>query len=293
MGSDNGIRGFCTLGRMVIFAGLLAVLVIYAVRQNAQRDMDGLDGNLRGEGQVEKYDVVNYDVFAWKDLPPKAQEAALRLGYTKEMWNKGLDDPPLFEKKWTDLSDEQREAAKTLGHDAREWWGGPGSAGIGTMEPTAEFEEDYWETLDAETRNAAVELGYNEELWDDGDEPPLLESFNWKDLTKKQQNAAEFLGYGELVWEDTRLELMKWDELPEDYKEAAKTLKYTQKNWDNMESYTREPPIMTDNLVLWKNLTEDQKEAAIMFGYDGAYWDEGVYTAREELNDEEFPETPP
>ncbi|CAJ1966835.1 unnamed protein product [Cylindrotheca closterium] len=60
--------------------------------------------------------------------------------------------------------------------------------------------EDYdWEELPADIQEAAKLLGYNQELWDNDDEPDECDEW-WKDLSSAQQDAATKLGYTEDSW---------------------------------------------------------------------------------------------
>ncbi len=47
-------------------------------------------------------------------------------------------------------------------------------------------------------------LGWSEEAWDSGNssQAPVSESQSWSELTKEQQNAALQLGYSEQCWND-------------------------------------------------------------------------------------------
>ena len=60
------------------------------------------------------------DHLHWSELPPKARFAAMKLGYTKKLWNR--DEVPLVAKKvWEELTLEERAAAKDLNYDEDTW----------------------------------------------------------------------------------------------------------------------------------------------------------------------------
>jgi len=63
--------------------------------------------------------------------------------------------------------------------------------------------DESWEDLPAVVRINAMELGYNETLWDeDAQDLPIFRTL-WKKLTPNQRTAAVFLGnYDELSWND-------------------------------------------------------------------------------------------
>ncbi|KAL7563676.1 hypothetical protein ACA910_004079 [Epithemia clementina (nom. ined.)] len=63
---------------------------------------------------------VDYDDFGWDELPDYAQSAAALLGYSKCIWDKGLE-PFTSDYTWDELDPEQREAATTLGYNEEKW----------------------------------------------------------------------------------------------------------------------------------------------------------------------------
>ena len=69
---------------------------------------------------------------------------------------------------------------------------------------------DSWKDLPAVVRVNAIQLGYNQKLWDeDAQDLPVFQKL-WKDLTPNQRTAAVFLGnYDEEIWnEDARILMM-------------------------------------------------------------------------------------
>jgi len=69
---------------------------------------------------------------------------------------------------------------------------------------------DSWKDLPAVVRVNAIQLGYNQKLWDeDAQDLPVFQTL-WKDLTPNQRTAAVFLGnYDEEIWnEDARILMM-------------------------------------------------------------------------------------
>jgi len=123
---------------LVVLGLAVVAVVVFSVHAGASRDKIGLHGNLRGEGQASQFQDVNYDMYEWVELPPQAKRAATFLGYTKRMWDNNRD-PPIVGSVWTNMSEDQIAAAKKLGYNGRNWPGGPGTAGIGTMPPTSEY----------------------------------------------------------------------------------------------------------------------------------------------------------
>lgn len=63
-----------------------------------------------------------YEDYDWRELPVVAKQAAEKLGYTKNMWDQGKEEPEIVkEYDWDDLDDEQKKAAGILGYDEEAW----------------------------------------------------------------------------------------------------------------------------------------------------------------------------
>ena len=71
--------------------------------------------------------VGKYDDYYWSELPKEAKDAAVILGYTKELWDDDQDGPH-DDKDWKDLTSEQQQAAIVLGYDEEKWDGDDSSS---------------------------------------------------------------------------------------------------------------------------------------------------------------------
>jgi hypothetical protein len=69
------------------------------------------------------------------------------------------------------------------------------------MEPIEYDEDAWWRNLPDQIRVAAGVLGYTEEVWDKGKEPPSCNK-SWANLSPEEQRAATILGYNEIKWDD-------------------------------------------------------------------------------------------
>jgi hypothetical protein len=160
------------------------------------------------------------------------------------------------------------------------------------------YEDIGWISLPIEAREAAMTLGYTQNVWmNDGDNP--TEEKKWSELSREEQAAANVLGYNEEIWEhitstsdddsedddDSYYEEtffdVSWDALPSDAKLAAQTLGFTASTWDDHVLENR-----SDNPLLekeWDELSDEQQRAAILLGYDENLW-EGI----EEDDDNSF-----
>jgi hypothetical protein len=149
------------------------------------------------------------------------------------------------------------------------------------------YEDVGWRSLPIEAREAAMTLGYTQNIWmNDGDNP--TEEKKWNELSREEQAAANILGYNEEIWEhitstsdddsededDSYYEEtffdVSWGELPSDAKLAAQTLGFTSSTWDDHVLEDR-----TDNLLFekeWDELSDEQQRAAILLGFDENLW---------------------
>ncbi|CAJ1948447.1 unnamed protein product [Cylindrotheca closterium] len=135
-----------------------------------------------------------YEKYAWKDLPPKVQEAATCLGYTEQLWNENQQDPEK-DKYWEELNVHEKEAAKILGYDEVHW-----DFGDKQVEP-ADYDDMYWNQLPKHIRKAYRVLGYRKTGWNE-DESPASFDKDWFELTEAEQKAATIVGYTAETWDD-------------------------------------------------------------------------------------------
>jgi hypothetical protein len=155
------------------------------------------------------------------------------------------------------------------------------------------YEDVGWISLPVEAREAAMTLGYTQNIWmNDGDNP--TEEKKWNELSREEQAAANVLGYNEEIWEhitstsdddsededDSYYEEtffdVGWDELPSDATLAAQTLGFTSSTWDDAEAN----PVMEKE---WNELSDEEQRAAILLGFDENLWE-----AIEEDDDNSF-----
>jgi len=276
--------------------------------------------------------VINtkdWDEYSWAELPLELFNAAHLLGYNQEMWDNN-ESSPVDELSWAQLTPKQKEAAYKFEYDQISWDGvldvsSSPNEGLSNEEMilnsnenkeeskssnTAETDltDDWttymWSELPPQIKSAAMELGYNQNLWDN-DGTSSVDSIFWTELTRAQQKAASTFGYNQKSWDgllatsapndalsdqgkmegtgeaepsdpsyNPEAEISvnydwedhSWAELPSGTKSAAKLLGYNQYLWDNDET------TFVDNMS-WVELTTEQHEAAAKFGYDQKTWD--------------------
>jgi hypothetical protein len=78
---------------------------------------------LRPEAKTADESVItplHYDDYDWRELPPKAKEAAACLGYTEKLWNED-GTPASDDKDWDELSPDEQAAALVLGYNKDKW----------------------------------------------------------------------------------------------------------------------------------------------------------------------------
>jgi hypothetical protein len=193
-------------------------------------DWDALSKQIRERVAAGDLDIEScstdgsglYGAYDWKELPDDVRAAAELLGYTKFLWDHDKE-PEEAEKDWAELTPEQQEAATLLGYDETKWDDaansgsnynhvsphdddveGPQKRYFDSLSPegtqdTVSYDHLDWEDLPADVQAAAGKLGYNEDFWDD-DEDPDESDKDWDELTEEQRDAARILGYDEDKW---------------------------------------------------------------------------------------------
>jgi len=233
---------------------------------------------------AEPINSKTYDDYSWRKLPLEVQEAAIRLGYTKEMWNED-QEPESSSKYWEELDPEEQEAAKLLGYDKTTW-----NSEDDEMTPK-DYDPLSWKELPKHIQEAYGVLGYDEDLWDRDKSHATLDK-DWEELTEAEQKAATAIGYTAETWNEDSNEKGKaepqndpaplveepastkkyedcsWEELPSEAQDAAKLLGYTEEGWNE----NKEPDLTNK---YWEELKSEQKEAAKVLGYNETLWNFG------------------
>ena len=257
-----------------------------------------------------------YDEY-WEDLPSKIQAAFGILGYNETTWNGGIT-PETFLLYWDEVTHEQREAALFIGY-TKEMWDAEVDAianGIDeisdetevvetptTIDPAADgsaaltpeivaYYNEYWKDLPLEIQAAFGVLGYNETKWNGGITPETSLLY-WDEITPEQREAALFIGYTKKMW-DAEVDAMAdptlspvpfdptafaaagyyddyaWDEMPPQVQDAFATLGYDKDLWDDPLGIGLKASSDGSD---WATLTPDQQQAAALVGYDQQSWD--------------------
>jgi hypothetical protein len=226
----------------------------------------------------------------WEELPPHVQAAALRLGYSKEMWNNG-DEPPSNDRDWDELNPEEKEAARIIGFNKHTWDNERDTSdGESNSDGKGRYDDLSWNNLPPHAQEAAKKLGYNKRIWD-ADEEPASGDREWDALSSVEKEAALTLGYDK----------EKWDGKEADNKIKIKETKSTdaEKECDlgsavvqavsadiiakggsaprisslfdsNMECVL---PFEHINNMAWKDLPVDIQVAAKTLGFNSEIWD--------------------
>lgn len=131
----------------------------------------------------------------------------------------------------------------------------------------SKYELTQWKDLPADVQAAAVELGYDETMWNNDEECDAGDK-HWHDLTEEEKKAVQTLGWEESAWED-QYHHAGWADLPELQKRAAEAAGYSEDNWSGPP---HERPQHLEHSH-WDELkVEDQKRMAV-FGYTKHQWD--------------------
>lgn len=175
----------------------------------------------------------------WSDLTEEEKEAAGHFCYFMELWDrsdlvtwKGKAWPEDRYYPWSSLWDDEQEFLQDIGF-TENTWDNPG---------TSEVELKAWSDLHSSQRHRLIEwgfyesqwdcfmnhfegyewdelvlegvvddmmtLGYTEETWSSGQDPPSYK-YDWADLTDSQRDAAWNICYFEMTWND--VPLPEWD----------------------------------------------------------------------------------
>ena len=138
--------------------------------------------------------------------------------------------------------------------------------------PNGNWRSYLWVNLPERVKEAAMALGYSEELWNDG-APIATDKYFWDELSLAQQEAAAGIyGYDRVSWNamDRKWLTISWNELPANIRTDAIALGYNKSLWDagayiDTETYG------------WEQLSGAQQEAAYtIFGYTEETWNENT-----------------
>lgn len=235
----------------------------------------------------------NYDDYDFEELPPQAKQAALDLGYTKEIWDTN-GDIPADAKDWDELNQQEQAAAHMLGY-TREMWEEHSMTELAALqapalvEPPRSREAGIYDDcefmeLPPSFRQAAIHLGYTRYLWDN-DLPVESDTKRWNELSLQQQEAAIVFGYNEYDWdgvwnqsndsshsdETESVPQNYYDyyfhQLPPDAVDAAVYLGYSPTTWDDDGR-------IAAGEKAWDELSAGEQAAARILGYSEDTWDE-------------------
>jgi len=176
----------------------------------------------------------------WEDLTEEQQQLWDVLGWTAENWATG-DGVESENLSWSEMNAEQREAAEELGFVQDSWdewddlpaekqklWGVLGwtveNWSNNTYGEGVESENVSWNGLSQAQREAAEELGFVQDTWDE-----------WDDLSADKQKLWGVLGWTAENWatgDGVESENLSWSEMSAEQIEAAEGLGLSADVWD-------------------------------------------------------------
>lgn len=135
----------------------------------------------------------------WNELSDNAKQAAVSLGYHEETWNIIGSNVPLETISYQlilEMAEKtNRDALLTLGFTKPQQW-----------DCYIQHYSDYtWDELDSKVnvQHHYVVLGWDRLMWNSNNRViPEVEHKSWNDLTVEEQNAAHELCYFPQVWDD-------------------------------------------------------------------------------------------
>ena len=149
----------------------------------------------------------------------------------KALKNKTRSNVDDNELDWNDIDESRRNNWEILGYNNKNW------------EKRVKFryskiEKKRWDNLTNIEQEAALNLGFTEELW-----IFYLKDWDtkWDELGESRRNNWEILGYNKAKWLKkngpiyyyTKIELKRWNKLTNIEQEAALNLGYTEEDWYN------------------------------------------------------------
>ena len=111
-------------------------------------------------------------------MTAEQEDAAMLLGWDEESWNADEDE------------DEDEEVYIPAA-----------SAGMVAMGGDDVWNNYSWSELNEEQRNAAILLGFTQDMWDYGGQPDVTNEW-WDEMTTEEENAAALLGWDKESWDE-------------------------------------------------------------------------------------------
>lgn len=149
----------------------------------------------------------------WDNLDPLLQHLAKNAKYDEKHWNsfslKGLESKD-FETIGVKYPDGLK-SLKAMGFTEKQW-----DCYI------SHYKSYEWDELEVEgVQKYFKALGWSHQMWDESDEPDVFGMY-WPDLSKDQQNAAYELCYFRETWDDVSLQFWPRTSSNTDWKAYAK-----------------------------------------------------------------------
>ncbi|KAL7540132.1 hypothetical protein ACHAXR_009881 [Thalassiosira sp. AJA248-18] len=220
---------------------------------------------------------INLRYQPWSTLTSQQQSFATQLDYNEPRWN-NLGSNPVENLDWQRLERQQKEAAIQLGYDLHswdcwqnhyqgyrwidlnlpyiqvgQWWEILGwdiySWNILSDAPPSDMLN--WYELNGDERDAAAQLCYFRETWDEGDvlfeddvfsmEKPEFRYVHWMEMDFEKREVADGgLKYSGLSWNVLGLDTIEsrgWGGLTSYEREAAEKVGFTELSWDCWQNH--------------------------------------------------------
>jgi len=125
----------------------------------------------------------------------------------------------------------------------------------------------WWVDLPPKGKQAALEMGYTPESWDNDEDVPF-DTNPLEECSLGEKMAAVYLGMNPLL-HGPKLDVW-WEDLHPETQQQGEVLGYDKEKWDD-DWLIHDLPC---EQLYWKDMTDEQKVAATYFGYMPAVWDE-------------------
>jgi len=206
----------------------------------------------------------------WFALTGEQQTLAKQLDYTQPTWDT-IGSNPIENLDWQRLSRAQKTVASQLGYDLNSWdcW-------------QNHYQSYRWIDLDSEFTQSQQfwkMLGWDIYSWNRNSDEPASDSLNWYELSEEERDAAAELCYFRETWDEGNVQygldypMIKpnfryehWFELEENKRAAANDmLKYNSLSWN----------VLGLNAIEnsgWEELSEYERLGATSVGFNDLTW---------------------
>jgi hypothetical protein len=156
------------------------------------------DGTFRGPAENIEYPKFRFIV--WELSDDTTTQAATAFSYGEDSWNTPGNNP-MEDKGWNTFDSTQRSLLGVIGFSADVW-----------ECYVNHYDDSEWTLLEyIDIAKYFEVLGWDEDSWNEVTDPPASVAKSWNELNTEEQEAAGELCYFEELWDQTALVGDNWD----------------------------------------------------------------------------------